>query len=114
AYLKNNFPGETVSPGRYVVLDVHDSGIGMNEEIRSRIFDPFFSTKFTGRGLGLAAVQGIVRGHKGLIRVYSIPGKGSTFKVLLPVVDGQAVVATAGEIPEELRGAGTILVIDDE
>ncbi|HWR53082.1 MAG TPA: PAS domain S-box protein [Bryobacteraceae bacterium] len=105
-----------VTPGTYVEIEVRDSGCGMDENTLARVFDPFFTTKFTGRGLGLAAVQGIVRGHKGAIKVYSAPGVGTTFRVLLPACER----ASAG-IPEQcaanlqpVRGTGTVLLIDDE
>ncbi len=88
----------------------------MDEETQSRIFDPFFTTKFTGRGLGLVAVQGIVRGHKGALRIYSEVGKGTTFKLFFPATIRRAEVhrssLNAGIL--DLRGSGTILVIDDE
>ncbi len=85
AYIASSFnPEDSIAAGRYVCLEVRDNGVGMVPEILARIFDPFFTTKFTGRGLGLAAVAGLVRGHKGAIRVWSEPGKGSAFRVLVP------------------------------
>src|SRR5581483_842451 len=84
AYLARAGAVAEVVPGEYVALQVQDDGIGMDEGTAQRIFDPFFSTKFTGRGLGLAATQGIVKGHKGMLTVTTAPGRGSTFKVLFP------------------------------
>jgi PAS domain S-box-containing protein len=74
-----------IPPGRYVFLAVVDNGAGMDAVLRSRVFDPFFSTKFAGRGLGLAAAMGIARAHHGAIRVESEPGRGSRFEILFPV-----------------------------
>ncbi len=86
--------GTPLPPGRYVRLVVEDSGHGMDEATRRRVFEPFFSTKFPGRGLGMAAVQGIVRGHAGTIHIDSRPGEGTTVCVLLPV-KGHALAAEA-------------------
>jgi signal transduction histidine kinase/CheY-like chemotaxis protein len=101
-------------PGPAVFLEVSDTGEGMSSETLARIFDPFFSTKRSGRGLGLAAVQGIVRGHDGLIRVYSEVGRGTTFKLFLPVAEG-AVVRPAAPSPTSTPvAAATVLLVDDE
>jgi PAS domain S-box-containing protein len=99
----------------YVCLEVTDTGSGMTPDTLHRIFDPFFSTKFAGRGLGLAAVMAIVHTHKGLIRIRTEPGRGTSFRILFPAVPG-----TVGEIEEsspergDWRGSGTILIVEDE
>jgi PAS domain S-box-containing protein len=88
AGLRGAIAHEPLAPGRYVVITVTDTGCGMDEATRRRIFDPFFTTKPEGHGLGLASVQGIIRNHKGGILVESTPGRGSTFRVFLPVAHG--------------------------
>jgi signal transduction histidine kinase len=85
---RQNLAGNPVPPGTYAKLEVKDTGSGIDEATKARIFDPFFSTKFTGRGLGLAAVLGIVRGHHGGISFSSQPGRGTTFQVYFPVEAG--------------------------
>jgi PAS domain S-box-containing protein len=81
--------GADVEPGPYVFIDVVDNGQGMSDETMARMFDPFFSTKETGRGLGLAAVRGIVRSHQAALRVTSAPGQGSRFRVWLSLMPGR-------------------------
>jgi len=80
-------PPGNLPPGDYVRLAVEDTGCGMTEEAQAKVFDPFYTTKFLGRGLGLAVVQGIVRSHSGTIHVVSAPGKGSIFEILLPCLE---------------------------
>jgi signal transduction histidine kinase/CheY-like chemotaxis protein len=110
--------GDSVDAGPFVCLEVSDTGAGMDDEIASRIFDPFFTTKFTGRGLGLSAVLGIVRAHRGAIRVDSRPSRGTTIRMLLPPSLGSVVSVDAVRPSRPpvagWRGRGTILVADDE
>ena len=106
-------------PGRYACLVVSDTGPGMTAEVRARMFDPFYSTKFAGRGLGLAAALGIVRAHKGGVRVESAPGQGTTVAAYWPAADAPAVAAVAvplAAVPVAAKPAATnaALVIDDE
>jgi PAS domain S-box-containing protein len=101
-------------PGDYVAIEVSDTGCGMSPEMQARIFEPFYTTKFQGRGLGLSAVLGIVRGHRGALKVYSEAGKGTTFKLLFPAVAGPADALDRPEEAETWRGTGTLLIVDDE
>jgi len=98
---------------RYVSMSVTDSGAGMDEATLSRIFDPFFTTKMMGRGLGLAAVQGIVTGHDGAIAVHSLVGRGTTFTVYLPASAGRVAARTDASAHPRARSA-TVLLADDE
>ncbi len=118
AYLAGIDFGDSLVEGPYVYFDVSDTGCGMNRETQRKVFEPFFTTKQTGRGLGLAAVLGIVRGHKGGLRVYSESGRGTAFRVYLPASGAcgeEPENATgAGGASEQRTGRGCILLVDDD
>jgi two-component system cell cycle sensor histidine kinase/response regulator CckA len=104
--------------GLCVYVEVTDTGCGMPKEMITKIFDPFFTTKLAGRGLGLAATLGIVRGHGGALKVHSEEGKGSTFKALFPVPE-EAVLKENSDSMQSAgskagRLSGTVLLVDDE
>jgi PAS domain S-box-containing protein len=111
-------PGASLSPvpGGYVRIEVRDSGCGMDLETQRRIYEPFYTTKFEGRGLGLAGALGIVRSHAGQLELESEPGKGSVFCVLLPRVEPAELAESP---PRSVRGSPpresiTVLVLDDD
>ncbi len=107
-------PAEESSAKDFVFLEVSDTGCGMETSTLQRIFDPFFSTKFTGRGLGLAAVIGIVEGHHGHVRIRTAPGEGTTFRILFPAVPALPDVEPRRTSGANWRGRGTVLLVEDE
>lgn len=114
---RDAIPAPQTPDGEYVCLEIEDSGGGMREETRRRLTEPFFTTKVFGRGLGLAAVHGIVRAHRGALTVTSQVGHGTTVRVFLPVSRGvsTAPAREASEADEERRTRRpTVLVVDDE
>jgi signal transduction histidine kinase/ActR/RegA family two-component response regulator len=103
-----------LGPGSYVCLEVADTGRGMSEETKAKLFEPFFSTKFAGRGLGLAAVLGIVRGHRGSIQVYSRQAQGTEIEILFPAAQACSQPPRGTPAAADWRADGTVLVVDDE
>jgi CheY-like chemotaxis protein len=106
-------------PGKFVHIEVKDNGCGMDEETLQRVFDPFYTTKFMGRGLGMSAILGIVRGHGGSIVVESSIETGTTIRVLLPVAKCSAIAQRESEDSGAMRrllsaGTATVLVVDDD
>ena len=103
-------------PGRYVLICITDNGVGMDEATQARIFDPFFTTKTFGQGsgLGLSTAYGIIRQHEGNINVYSEPGRGTLFKIYMPISERRAA-EVGREIPSKARGGDeTILIAEDD
>jgi signal transduction histidine kinase/CheY-like chemotaxis protein len=107
----------TIAPGTYVCLEVHDNGSGMDDETKQRLFEPFYTTKFSGRGLGMSATLGIITAHKGALQFSSELGKGTTFKVFLPIslnvpAENHPAKHVASSVP--WQGGGTILLAEDD
>lgn len=111
-----NCLGGDIPEGLYVYLEVKDDGCGMDRETQARIFDPFFTTKIEGRGLGMSAVQGIVRSHRGALRLASQPGKGSVFQIFFPAVEAEAsaFMGLDQHSDDSWRGQGIVLLADDD
>ena len=109
-YLKSEMP-----EGMYAYVEVADTGCGMDTEILGKVFDPYFSTKFTGRGLGMAAVMGIIRSHNGAVRVSSIKNQGSVFTALFPIqgISLRQVKPGHAKIDSGIAGR-TVLLVDDD
>lgn len=103
-----------LKPGNYVRLMVKDSGCGLSDEQIQRIYDPFYTTKKDGAGLGLTSCYSVIKKHKGYIKVDSTEGIGSTFTVYLPASSGKESVDQETEIIENFRDQGKVLIMDDE
>jgi len=118
-YLFRSRVEEKPAAGRFVYLEVSDTGCGMDGETQARLFEPFYTTKFMGRGLGMSAVLGIVRAHGGAIMLDSRKGRGTVFRILFPGLGAADARTPEIAAPEERSGApragrGTVLVVDDE
>lgn len=112
-----DYLGKLIPPGWYACLEVTDNGSGMSDETYNRIFEPFYTTKFTGRGLGMSAILGIVTTQGGNLQLFSQVGKGTTFKVYLPLLNSDSAFHEAPSLikqAEQWRGSGTILLVEDE
>ncbi|HTL98389.1 MAG TPA: PAS domain S-box protein [Holophagaceae bacterium] len=112
--IQRDFPAQAVDPGPHLMLEVADTGCGMSPETQLRIFEPFFTTKAAGRGLGLSAMLGILKGHRAGLRIQSAPGQGTTIRIFLPARSGLRAEEPSQAAPLTLRPAGAVLVVDDE
>ena len=114
AAIARDFPAQAMEPGPHVALEIADSGCGMDAETQARIFEPFFTTKPKGRGLGLSAMLGILRGHHAGIRIQSELGHGTAFHVFLPAKAGAKAEEQEARAAATFNAEGAILVVDDE
>ncbi len=110
-----DFQGAPIQIGSYACLEVSDNGCGIEEESQKRIFEPFYTTKFTGRGLGLSAILGIIKSHYGALQFISRVGVGTTFKIYFPI----SVRTDSDELSQDFiavqgMSSGTVLLVDDE
>ncbi len=112
--LGTEFRGQELEPGPFVILEVSDTGCGMEPEVQARIFDPFYTTKTTGRGLGLSALLGILRGHRAGMTLDSRPGLGTTFRIYFRASTQPLAAAELKLRPSRNRLRGTVLLVDDE
>lgn len=112
----DELPGSLLESGRYAVLSISDNGHGMSTDLMEKIYEPYFTTKEEGKGtgLGLAVAYGIIKKHKGDIRVYSEVGKGTTFTIYLPLMEKPADTEPIDEIKDSFSGNERILLVDDE
>jgi PAS domain S-box-containing protein len=111
-----DFMGAAIKSGNYACLEVSDDGCGMDEDVQRRIFEPFYTTKFTGRGLGMSAILGIIKSHDGALKLKSSPGVGTTFQVYLPLRESSHAVTLEQSDSLTYSGVakGTVLLVDDE
>lgn len=114
AYLAGTFGAGDLLPGEFVYLEVSDTGPGLDAAARARIFEPFYTTKFSGRGLGLAAVLGIVRSHGGAIKITSAPDEGAAFRVLYPCSASRERDDALPSKTQDRTEACRVLLVDDD
>jgi PAS domain S-box-containing protein len=114
---ETDYFGSRILPGSYACLEVSDSGCGMSDETKQRLFEPFYTTKFTGRGLGMSAILGIVKAHNGTLQLASTPDVGTTFKVYIPLNSVQEQfedVMLIDTIETAISAKSTILLVEDD
>ena len=107
-------PRPGLEPGNYLHITVTDQGHGIPEKVKDKIFDPFFTTKDKGSGLGLASSYSIIKNHNGHIGIAETSSQGTVFDIYLPATEKRAAVATGAQVSRLHRGAGRILLLDDE